>query len=74
MLAEERQRLHRLPASPYTAAFGVTRSVGTNTPVIAHESCEYSVPHRLRGDSVWVRAHGDDMVITHVGRCGGYSG
>jgi hypothetical protein len=67
MLAEERQRLHRLPVAAYTAAFGVTRSVGTNTPVIAHESCEYSVPHRLRGESVWVRAHGDDMVITHVG-------
>ncbi|HSH58190.1 MAG TPA: IS21 family transposase [Acidimicrobiales bacterium] len=54
MVAEERQRLHRLPASPYTAAFGVSRTVGANTPVIAHEGCEYSVPHRLRGEVVWV--------------------
>lgn len=37
MLAEERHRLHRLPCSPYTATFGVTRIVGTNTPVIVHE-------------------------------------
>ena len=37
MLAEEQHRLHRLPDSPYTAAFGVPRAVGVNTPVIAHE-------------------------------------
>ncbi len=67
MLAEERHRLHRLPAASYTAAFGVTRTVGTNTPVIAHDGCEYSVPHRFRDETVWVRAHGDDIVITHVG-------
>jgi hypothetical protein len=70
MLAEERQHLHRLPASPFTAAFGVTRSVGTNTPVIALESCEYSVPHRLRGETVWARAHGEDIVITHMASTG----
>ena len=70
MLAEERHRLHRLPERAYTAAFGVTRTVGTNTPVIAHEGCEYSVPHRLRDETVWVRAHGDDIVITHVGTTG----
>ena len=70
MLAEEHRRLHPLPASAYTAAFGVTRSVGINTPVIAHEGCEYSVPHRLRGETVWARPHGGDIVITHVGRTG----
>ncbi len=70
MLAEERHRLHRLPERAYTTAFGVTRSVGTNTPVIAHEGGEYSVPRRLRGETVWVRAHGDDIVITHVGSGG----
>jgi len=70
MLAEERHRLHRLPERAYTAAFGVTRSVGINTPVIAHEGGEYSVPHRLRGEMVWARPHGDDIVITHVGKDG----
>ena len=49
MLAEEQLRLHRLPEHPYTAAFGVTRIVGANTPVIAIDDCEYSVPHELSG-------------------------
>jgi hypothetical protein len=70
MLAEERSHLHRLPTLPYLAAFGVTRRVGINTPVIAHEGGEYSVPHRLRGEAVWVRAHGDDIVIAHGGASG----
>ena len=70
MLAEERHRLHRLPTAAYTVAFGVTRTVGANTPVIAHDGCEYSVPHRLRDETVWVRAHGDDVVVTHVGAAG----
>ena len=67
MAAEERHHLHRLPEEPYTVAFGVARTVGANTPVIAHDGGEYSVPHRLRGETVWVRAHGDDIVIVHVG-------
>lgn len=70
MAAEERHHLHRLPEMAYTAAFGVTRTVGVNTPVIAHDGGEYSVPHRLRGETVWVRLHGDDVVITHVGQGG----
>jgi hypothetical protein len=70
MAAEERHHLHRLPDVAYTAAFGVTRTVGANTPVIAHEGGEYSVPHRLRGETVWARFHGDDVVITHVGSAG----
>ena len=70
MAAEERHRLHRLPISAYTSAFGVSRTVGANTPVIALDGGEYSVPHRLRGETVWVRAHGEDIVITHVGDAG----
>lgn len=31
---------------------------------------EYSVPHRLRSETVWVRPHGDDIVITHLGPSG----
>ena len=67
MVAEERHRLHRLPEVVYTAAFGVTRTVGANTPVIAHDGGEYSVSHRLRGETVWVRPHREDIVITRVG-------
>jgi len=70
MLAEERHRLHRLPERAYTAAFGVARTVGANTPVIAHQGGEYSVPHRLRGETVWARPHGEHIVVTHVGTGG----
>jgi hypothetical protein len=70
MLAEERLHLHRLPERPYTAVFGVTRTVGANTPVIAFDAGEYSVPHRLRGEVVWVRHHGDEVVVIAVDRDG----
>jgi len=70
MLAEEASRLHPLPDTPYTAAFGVTRRVGENLPVIAYDGSEYSVPHVLAGEVVWVRAHGDAVVVVHVGSTG----
>ena len=67
MLAEERARLHPLPEHPYTAAFGVTRTVRLNTPMIAFEHGSYSVPHTLAGQTVWVRPYGEQVVIVHVG-------
>ena len=70
MLAEERQRLHPLPPHPYTAAFGVARTVPLNTPMIAFEHGAYSVPHTLAGQTVWVRPYRDQVVITHVGDAG----
>ena len=53
MLAEERHRLHPLPEHPYTAVYGVTRTVGANIPVVNFDGGEYSVPERLRGEVVW---------------------
>jgi hypothetical protein len=70
MLTEERSRLHPVPAHPYTAAFGVTRTVGTPTPMVAFDNCSYSAPHTLAGQMVWVREHGDQVVIVHVGADG----
>lgn len=67
MLAEERSRLHRLPAYPYTAAFGETRTVGCPQPMIQLDWCSYSVPHRLAGEIVWVRRRGETVIVTHVG-------
>jgi hypothetical protein len=67
MLADERSRLHPLPAHPYTAAFGVTRTVGLATPMVAFDHCSYSVPHALAGETVWVREYGDQIVIVHAG-------
>ena len=70
MLAEERARLHPLPEHPWTAAFGVTRTVGLNTPMVAFEHGSYSVPHTLAGQTVWVRPYAEQVVIVHVGDAG----
>ena len=70
MLAEERTRLHPLPEHPYTVAFGLTRTVGTTTTMVDFEGGSYSAPHRLAGAQVWVRSHGDDIVIVHVSPAG----
>jgi hypothetical protein len=70
MLAEERMVMHPLPERPYTAIFGVTRTVGSITPVIAFDGGEYSVPHRLRGQIVWARHHGDQVIIVAVDAAG----
>jgi hypothetical protein len=70
MLGEERARLHRLPERPYTLAFGQTRVVGSRSPMVDLDWCQYSAPHELMGEVVWVRTHGDEVVITHVGTDG----
>jgi transposase len=74
MLAEERLRLHPVPVHPHTVAFGVTRVVPPNTPMISFESGQYSVPDTLLDQTVWVRVHGrgpdEQIVITHVGEQG----
>ena len=57
----------RCPPTPTRAAFGVTRTVGVTTPMIAFEHGQYSVPHTLVGQTVWVRPHGDQVVVVHVG-------
>jgi len=74
MLGEEQARLHRLPVVPHTVAFGVTRTVATKTPMVAFEGGQYSVPHALLGEQVWVRTHGagatEQVIIVHVGDSG----
>jgi transposase len=64
-LAEERARLHPLPDRPFTVAFGTTRRVNWDATVSV-EGVRYSVPHQLVDTRVWVRFHGDDLVITAV--------
>src|SRR5438067_1131744 len=71
-LAQERERLHPLPTEPFTAAFGVTRGVGANIPVVQFEGGEYSVPNTYCGQHVWVRRHDDEVVIVHVARDGAH--
>jgi hypothetical protein len=69
MLAEERARLHPVPAVPFTAALGVTRKVDALS-LISFEGGQYSVPHELAGQAVWVRRHGEQVVIAHAGPAG----
>jgi len=74
MLAEERTRLHPVPADPHTLAFGLTRVVAAKTPMVTFDAGQYSVPHELLGQVVWVRVHGrgtdEQVVIVHVGATG----
>jgi transposase len=74
MLAEERSRLHPLPAAPHTVALGVTRQVPASTPMVSFDGGQYSVPHTLLGQTVWVRVHGagagEQVVLVHVGPAG----
>ena len=67
MLAKEQARLHPVPAVPHTVAFGLVRSVPARTPMVALDHAQYSVPHQLMGQQVWVRVSGqgpDEKVIT----------
>jgi hypothetical protein len=69
MLAEERARLHPVPAVPFTAALGVTRTVDSMS-LVAFEGGQYSVPHQLAGQVVHVRRHGEQVVFAHAGPAG----
>ena len=69
MLAQERARLHPLPATPHTVSLGASRTVATNTPMVTFQGGQYSVPHRLLGQLLWVRVHGrgdgEAVIIVH---------
>ncbi len=55
------------PTPPPSARPG---SSAATSPMVALDWCQYSVPHRLGGETVWVRYHGDEVVIAHVGADG----
>jgi hypothetical protein len=69
MLTEERARLHPVPAAPLPAALGVTRRVDAMS-LVTFEGGQYSVPHPLAGQAVYVRRHGGQVVITCAGPSG----
>lgn len=74
MLAEEQQHLHRVPDRAHTVAFGLSRQVPANMPMVTYENCQYSVPSALIGQQVWVRSHGqgreEQVIIVHHGATG----
>jgi hypothetical protein len=69
MLAGEQARLHPVRPAPFTAALGVTRTVD-GLSLVTFEGGQYSVPHQLAGQVVWVRRHGEQVVITHASPAG----
>lgn len=62
MLEVEREHLHAIPDSPFTAAFGESRSVGWSA-TICFRGARYSVPDRLCDTKVWVRAQAGDVIV-----------
>lgn len=71
MLEEEQSRLHRVPDTAHTVAFGLSRVVPANTPMVTFENGQYSVPAFLLGARVFVRSHGvgggEQVIVVHVG-------
>jgi hypothetical protein len=64
-LAEEHERLHRLPRVPHTLCFGQTRKVSWQS-TISVGGAIYSVPHQLIDERVWVRVDGDQLIVVHA--------
>jgi transposase len=65
MLAQERERLHPLPAVAHTLCFGQTRRVDRQS-MISVGSALYSVPCRLVDERVWARVDGSQLIVVHV--------
>ena len=65
MLAEERERLHKLPPLPHTICFGQTRRVSWQS-TISVGGALYSVPSSLVDERVWARVDGSELVVVHV--------
>ena len=65
MLAEERERLHALPAVAHTLCFGQTRRVSWQA-TISVGGAIYSVPSRLVDERVWARSEGDELIVVHA--------
>lgn len=65
MLAEERARLHPLPALPHTLCFGETRRVSWQSTVSVGGAI-YSVPSELVDERVWARTEGEQLIVVHA--------
>jgi transposase len=68
-LAVERQHLHVLPAAPHTLALGEERLVKKDQ-TISWGGVRYSTPPGWRGQRVWCRAQGEELVICGRGPYG----
>jgi transposase len=69
MIAEERVRLHPVPAAAHTLAFGEERTVDRDA-TIRFGSARYSVPHTLIAEKLWARVSGEELVIVDAAPTG----
>lgn len=69
VIADERVRLHLVPAVAHTLAFGQDRTVDRDA-TIRYGSARYSVPHTLIGEKVWARVSGDELVVVDAAPTG----
>jgi hypothetical protein len=65
MLAQERERLHPLPAVAHTLCFGETRRVSRQATVSVGGAL-YSVPSALVDERVWARVDGSQLIVVHA--------
>src|SRR5215211_5592305 len=65
LLADERDRLHKLPGLPHTICFGQTRRVSWQS-TISVGGAIYSVPSSLVDERVWARADGSELIVVHA--------
>lgn len=74
LIGQELEVMHPVPDRAHTIAFGLSRKVPVNTPMVAFESGQYSVPHALMGCEVFVRVHGvadgEQIIIVAAGSDG----
>jgi transposase len=68
-LAREREHLHVLPGEPHTLALGEDRLVKKDQ-TISWGGVRYSTPPGWRGQMVWCRTQGEDLVIVGRGELG----
>ena len=64
-LADEHERLHRLPRMPHTVCFGETRKVSWQS-TISVGGALYSVPHALVDQRVWARIDGEELIVVNA--------
>jgi transposase len=68
-IVEERVRLHPVPKTAHTLAFGHDRTVDRDA-TIRFGSARYSVSHTLVGEKVWARVSGDELVVVDAAPTG----
>ena len=68
----ESKAFHSLPRVPYLSVYGAMRKVESKMAIVRFNHCGYSVPPSYRGEIVYVRSVGDEVVIVAQASPGGY--